>query len=543
MSTHENNPLQRLENLIKTQFGELCVSLSLSYNQTPYISIWQQAVASECFMKFLPLFHVIGFIKDNGKLVLQLITFHGKVLEEMNENESNKPMAEDDQINFVGRLTQAKLCQGVKRLENNLKLDPETFTFLFLVEQLEENIIVRSRNCQFVLYNGNSTCEMCLNLCKEEVNSKHGTDAGEVSDMCQDMESSHKDLQEIRNCITGLDNESLYTRKNYQVHEYPIDRESQIFPEESFQENSTKDATCVDRNKTCRNCSFASSSLNILIRHIQVSHKEVKYFKCKLCAFDCKFKKTLLRHVSETHNTTKNVEIKDYKCKECNYVAKTKRSLNAHVSNAHEGPKPFDCAWCGYKTVSNHKLTEHINAVHNKIKRFLCDFCTYDTAIKGNLSRHIRDVHEGIKLFKCEQCAFQASQKVHLMSHIRSVHDEGPLEKIKPFQCDQCSFRFTQKSVLANHIKTVHEKIKPFLCDFCTFSTATKHLLRQHIEVIHEKKKEFKCTQCSYEASRKHYLKEHIQSVHENIKRFSILELNSVYVMQLRTSISMFTSL
>ena len=54
-----------------------------------------------------------------------------------------------------------QLCQGVKILDPTLKLDPQTFTFLYLVENLDQNVIVRSRQCQFALHEGKLVCEVC----------------------------------------------------------------------------------------------------------------------------------------------------------------------------------------------------------------------------------------------------------------------------------------------------------------------------------------------------------------------------------------------
>ena len=64
-----------------------------------------------------------------------------------------------------------KDCRSGQKLDNTLKLDTETFTFLYLVEQLEESVVVRSRKCQFVLYKESSICDMCSNLSKQGVDS------------------------------------------------------------------------------------------------------------------------------------------------------------------------------------------------------------------------------------------------------------------------------------------------------------------------------------------------------------------------------------
>ena len=52
-------------------------------------------------------------------------------------------------------------------MDRTLRLDSQTFTFLYLVERLDEEIIVRSRQCKCILDQNNdkeSICKECLNL-------------------------------------------------------------------------------------------------------------------------------------------------------------------------------------------------------------------------------------------------------------------------------------------------------------------------------------------------------------------------------------------
>ena len=149
MTKHE--PLEELENLVKNHFGDLLVSVAVSANGSLFLSIWQQpAVHSGIYMDYLPLFYIVCGVDEYSKLSLKLITFHGKVLEEIIEND--EPIDDNEKIEFVSKLTRIQLCQGVNAPDNELKLDPQTFAFLYLVEHIEKHVVIRSRQCKFSLF-------------------------------------------------------------------------------------------------------------------------------------------------------------------------------------------------------------------------------------------------------------------------------------------------------------------------------------------------------------------------------------------------------
>ena len=122
-------------------------------------------------MKDLPLFYIVGSINDHSRLCLRLIAFNGKVVSELNDNDIH-PLDENAKISFIDKLGNIQLCQGVKILDPTLKLDPQTFTFLYLVEQLDQNVIVRSRQCQVALQDGRLVCDVCEALNETATNKK-----------------------------------------------------------------------------------------------------------------------------------------------------------------------------------------------------------------------------------------------------------------------------------------------------------------------------------------------------------------------------------
>ena len=168
------DPLASLEHMISNRFPDLSYSTTISGNGYPMLTIWQhpsKQFSKGIAMKDLPLFYIVATVNDSINLCLRLITFHGKVVSELNEN-ANGPQQDATRTSFIQKLNSVQLCQGVKVLDPTLKLDPQTFTFLYLVELLEQSVIVRSRQCQFGLEDGKLVCEVCEALNESATNKK-----------------------------------------------------------------------------------------------------------------------------------------------------------------------------------------------------------------------------------------------------------------------------------------------------------------------------------------------------------------------------------
>ena len=169
-----SDPLLSLESMIRNSFSDLSCTSTISGNGSPILTIWQQPKTQSSkgiVMKDLPLFYIVGSVNENMSLCLRLITFNGKVVSELNED-INSPVEDVAKIDFIEKLKHIQLCQGVKVLDPTLKLDPQTFTFLYLVELLDQSVIVRSRQCQFGLQDGKLVCDVCEALNETATNKK-----------------------------------------------------------------------------------------------------------------------------------------------------------------------------------------------------------------------------------------------------------------------------------------------------------------------------------------------------------------------------------
>ena len=143
--------LEKLEHIIKEHFSDLMVTTSISAEGSLFLNVWPQPsneLSPGFAMKYLPLFHVVGSMSKDHTVLLKLITFHGKVIDE-----SENYLTEEEKLNFVKQLKYSQLCQGIKiSYTTDLKLDMQTFSNLYLVESNSKKMLLSEAE------NANSLC-------------------------------------------------------------------------------------------------------------------------------------------------------------------------------------------------------------------------------------------------------------------------------------------------------------------------------------------------------------------------------------------------
>ena len=151
-ATHEKN-FQNLSLLIANKFHNTFTTIPIvcKANGLRFLSIWRLPTAESASVNghgimgtYIPLFYAIATLDhhNNNKLSLKLVTFHGKIVDQINEAD-HPLMTDEDKVNFVGKLEKLKLCHGIKMPDSDLKLDARTFSSMYLVERLQNDVIVR----------------------------------------------------------------------------------------------------------------------------------------------------------------------------------------------------------------------------------------------------------------------------------------------------------------------------------------------------------------------------------------------------------------
>ena len=421
MAIKTQDILESLDSLVESHFRENLVSSIVQTNNNLFISIWKppQAEAScgdrEMNMKYLPLFYVIGNVEDS-KICLKLITYHGKVIDEVNGKDF--PLDDGNKISFIGKLNDIRLCRGICFDNQNVSWSIQSNV---LLECLEDNLVLRSRQCRFGIF-------------EEEAL---------VCDSCD-----------------GLNIEDL---------------KENIFQEETLEENIISNIGSVDDVDEALDNEYLPTNSVIRKKKKVVKRKGVKRKAKAIVENEDDVKQQLISNDGTDEKLN---------CDECPFTTKKRKKgvvkLAEHQEKVHQKVLPFQCEQCEYKFAYKRELEKHVSAVHMKIKPFLCNFCSYETAYKSQLSWHINIVHNKVKPFLCEYCPYKTSQKRNLTLHNRCKH-----EMVKPIKCtyEDCNYETISTSRLTTHIKFVHQKIKPFVCQLCPFATDTNYHLQNHINV------------------------------------------------------------
>ena len=547
--TSTQDILEALDSLVESHFGDSLASSIVATNTSLFLSVWKQpqtqtdSLFQEISMKYLPLFYIIGSIEDR-KLSLKLITYHGKIIDEVNEKDF--PMDDGNKLGFIGKLNEMKLCQGMclngdECLNGNIQSN-------VLLEQLEDNIVTRSRECQFAVFDDQVVCDNCECMSMEDLKRETFHPEPKSYEALPGMQDDEVIYETADRTEEPLD--EPYDEE-YLPSTPEIEKKKKVMKRKGTKRRLNRNSKSVfkckhcvfetDKKETmtshiianhvrikkiqCTHCEYKSGNLSNMALHTQEVHnlefskdkdnitfaKDVEYM-CEMCDFVTTKKEYLKKHNSSVHETKEKLS-----CEQCTFSTRRPNKMTEHIQKVHEKLCSFQCEQCPYKFAYKRELDKHISAVHMKIKPFLCNFCSYETAYKSQLSWHINIVHNKVKPFLCEYCPYKTSQKRNLTLHNRCKH-----EMIKPVKCtyDDCTYETISTSRLTTHIKFVHQKIKPFVCQLCPFATDTNYHLQNHINVRHSTTKPFKCTQCNYEGARKNYLTDHIRAVHDKIKRF-----------------------
>jgi hypothetical protein len=216
---------------------------------------------------------------------------------------------------------------------------------------------------------------------------------------------------------------------------------------------------------TCKNCHFETSSVLVLTKHIndkcpsEIDYN--KWFGCKKCRYRTRTESLFNQHFATNHETTESGNY--YKCELCPFKTKYKKTLATHHQSkqAHPPGLWFKCDQCTYKSHDKSYLKYHKKLQHStpeNIKWYKCTSCRYKTKMLGHLNRHITCKHtvaEEIKWYKCEQCDYKAKQNSNLKRHLLQ---HANANEIYWYQCDKCSYQTKERHLLKMHVQCKHVK-------------------------------------------------------------------------------------
>ena len=292
--------LEALEDMVKEKFKDLLVSMSISAQGALFLHIWQQPSdwyggQPEFVLEYLPLFHIVGTVSEATHLQLKLITYHGKVID---EQKSTNP-SDEQKFNFVKKLQVSKLCQGVSIPESDFRLDVQTFSNLYLVEQFEEKVVLRSRSCHFAIFNqDNSVCKSCSELLYGQ-NIENGKDTKITNAIKVEPDLwDYTNAENIGNFSQDFIVDSEDDMLDNQVPKIKDNRDDDpsYFPTKKAEKSRSKENVDGEdsasykysfRNRSSMQCFICGEHMKgkVLRRHLWSKHLQLKPFKCKHCEF------------------------------------------------------------------------------------------------------------------------------------------------------------------------------------------------------------------------------------------------------------------
>ena len=574
--TSEYDELERLKNLalgesdLKKRLGvnlgdKLAISHSVSLSGNPFLCMWQPMKSRlsnnknklnhnttdvGISLQYLPTFYVVAttYKSSNNRnrhlLRLRLITFHGRVLSELKETENNY-LTNEDKLNFIEQLTDdsLKLCRGICLLtkdgesdimDRTLRLDSQTFTFLYLVERLDEEIIVRSRQCKYILDQNNkeSLCKECLNLRIVNVGEKQRNvrknriqKRFESEKAIGNNNQGKKGVRTIEDCFFSTNHSKISL--NYQSHGvdfsprkddqgsdyfHTTEGDNQLINKRTGSQSSLTsvedkfkfEADGFNENvSSCAGFDFGNRGEKTLCEPSDDPHSIHEKQKTEAMSVVSKVSNEDLKSddgslVSRQDMNYGNGQTKAFQCQQCSYESYETSVLANRCSLFHaHASKSTKCKESSYETNRRENMNKHINSVHQKAP-IKCSDCDYQSKKKSNMQKHVQSVHKKLKNLKCSTCSYSTSSKGNLAMHIRSVH-----EKIKPYLCELCSRSMSSRQHLKEHIRAVHEKKKPYLCELCSFKASTKSILKTHTKLVHNNKKCYKTIVTSAQLGKK----------------------------------------
>ena len=194
----------------------------------------------------------------------------------------------------------------------------------------------------------------------------------------------------------------------------------------------------------CCKCEKIFRTLNYILQHIYVVHREKKH-KCDKCERKFAFISSLKKHLLKCDSI---IETKTQK----GSGNKVKKNLDYKKIVDIDGNKKFQCCKCekDFRTIQN--VLQHIHRKHRE-KESKCDKCKKTFVYKFQLNNHLK---------KCDGICRTRNKVNKDLDYKKITDDDG----IKKFQCCTCEKIFGTISSITQHIRIVHRK-KEHKCGKC----------------------------------------------------------------------------
>ncbi|XP_060732794.1 zinc finger protein 142 [Tachysurus vachellii] len=172
----------------------------------------------------------------------------------------------------------------------------------------------------------------------------------------------------------------------------------------------------------CSLCEFRCRDETYLSKHM-LTHSKDKQHMCSECGYVTKWK-----HYLNVHMRKHNGDLR-YKCNQCMYRCHRIDQLNSHKLR-HQA-KTLICEVCAYSCKRKTELLKHMQVKHaigedHQLPLLQCKFCTYTTKYRQALHNHENCKHTRTRMFRCALCSYTTFSNTALFLHKRKTHGYIP---------------------------------------------------------------------------------------------------------------------
>ncbi|KAG5833801.1 hypothetical protein ANANG_G00279720 [Anguilla anguilla] len=174
----------------------------------------------------------------------------------------------------------------------------------------------------------------------------------------------------------------------------------------------------------CKLCNFRCRDETYLSKHM-LTHSDAKNHMCSECGYVTKWKHYLNVHMRKHAGDLR------YQCDQCSYRCHRADQLSSHKLRHQE--KSLICEVCAFSCKRKYELRKHMQLKHaqgggveSQPPVFQCKYCAYRTQYRQALHNHENCKHTRLREFRCALCAYSTFSSTSLFLHKRKAHGYVP---------------------------------------------------------------------------------------------------------------------
>ncbi|XP_078003804.1 zinc finger protein 142 isoform X2 [Phascolarctos cinereus] len=170
----------------------------------------------------------------------------------------------------------------------------------------------------------------------------------------------------------------------------------------------------------CELCDFTCRDVSYLSKHM-LTHSNTKDYMCTECGYVTKWKHYLSVHMRKHAGDLR------YQCNQCSYRCHRADQLSSHKLR-HQG-KSLMCEVCAFACKRKYELQKHMASQHRPgapAPLYPCRYCSYQSRHKQALLSHENCKHTRLREFRCALCDYRTFSNTTLFFHKRKAHGYVP---------------------------------------------------------------------------------------------------------------------